>query len=540
MSADAILLTVGSNDHRHRIPAHDTFYASFNIATAGENGLLRHRNRIDIRRVGAEWIRHAQLQSSLMQLSQQLGHLLRPVLARDLLQHILPTLFVIDCQRVYYASTIFGHYYLRLFSVSLMAPPRHRFALFWRWKMALPPRLDQPRSWPEVPEYRGNNSSLTMSAELAYIASTCKPCQQAKRHNGNHIVKLLNLFVETFTEFIPTMTAILIVIGVLVVARMFMGRRSAAGREKQFRRQIVTMLLSFVGLLVVILSLPVRESTIGQLLSLLGILLSAAIALSATTLVGNIMAGLMLRAVRNFRGGDFIHVKDHFGRVSDRGLFHVEIQTEESNLTTLPNMFLVKNPVRVIRSEGTLVTADVSLGYDIPRDRISQALIKAATAAKLKEPFVHVVNLGDFSVTYRVAGLLSEVKGLLSTRSRLREKMLDQLHGVGIEIVSPTFMNQRQLAKDKHFLAMPTKDDTATPKNAEAVVFDKAEEAESEERLLERREKLDRDLQELQKQHADMPDSPDRDKLAAQIERQKGSLKRLAVYIDSQEDKDEK
>ena len=157
----------------------------------------------------------------------------------------------------------------------------------------------------------------------------------------------------------------------------------------------------------VILTLPVSETTIGQLLGLIGILLSAVIALSAMTFVGNIMAGLMLRAIKNFRPGDFVRVGDHFGRISERGLFHIEIQTEDRDLTTLPNQYLVTNPVKVIRSSGTLVTADVSLGYDVSRVVVERVLLEAATDAELKEPFVYVIGLGDFSVAYRIAGLLT-------------------------------------------------------------------------------------------------------------------------------------
>ena len=48
--------------------------------------------------------------------------------------------------------------------------------------------------------------------------------------------------------------------------------------------------------------------------------------------------------------------------------------------------------------------------------------------AELKDPFVQVLDLGDFSVTYRVAGLLEDTKRLLTFRSRLRVAMLDCLH----------------------------------------------------------------------------------------------------------------
>ena len=71
------------------------------------------------------------------------------------------------------------------------------------------------------------------------------------------------------------------------------------------------------------------------MLQLYGIVLSATIALSSTTLVGNAMAGIMLRTLRNFSPGDYVHVGDYFGRISEMDLLHTEIQTEERDLTTL-------------------------------------------------------------------------------------------------------------------------------------------------------------------------------------------------------------
>jgi len=56
-------------------------------------------------------------------------------------------------------------------------------------------------------------------------------------------------------------------------------------------------------------------------------------------------------------------VGDYFGRVTERGLFHVEIQTEDRDLATLPNMFLVSQP-RSESIETTLETAGEQEGSE--------------------------------------------------------------------------------------------------------------------------------------------------------------------------------
>ena len=352
----------------------------------------------------------------------------------------------------------------------------------------------------------------------------------------------MELIEELFaraTSFIPTVVTLILVVCVIILVRFILNRRSAVAGH-QFRIQLTMLLLSFAGLLVVILTLPISENKIGQLLSLIGILLSAAIALSATTFVGNIMAGLMQRAVQAYRPGDFIRVGEHFGRISEQGLFHVEIQTEDRDLTTMPNLYLVTNPVKVIRSSGTIISADVSLGYDVPRSRIEELLIEAANAAELKEPFVYIMSLGDFSVTYRINGLLPEVKHTLSTRSRLREMMLDKLHEGGIEIVSPTFMNQRVWPAEKQF--RPRSSGQSTESNGmkekpkpEDLVFDKAEEAESLEKLRERHKNLGEQLKALKEQLGEVENIAERDRIEGQREALETRREWLAEYIKRRE-----
>jgi small-conductance mechanosensitive channel len=253
------------------------------------------------------------------------------------------------------------------------------------------------------------------------------------------------------------------------------------------------------------------------------------------------MAGLMLRAIRSFRPGDFVRIGEHFGRVSDQGLFHVEIQNEDRDLTTLPNVYLVTNPVKVTRTDGTMVSAEVSLGYDTPHGKIEDLLVQAAENTGLSDPYVYVIELGDFSVTYRVAGLLEEVKHLLSTRSRLRMAILDSMHAAGIEIVSPTFMNT--LARQPEEKVIPPRQHAATPAEAgsaelpETVVFDKADEAESLENLRRRLEEMDRQEEELKQQIKDASES-DRGKIEQRLERLQQSRQRLAEIIDERSEKE--
>ena len=299
-------------------------------------------------------------------------------------------------------------------------------------------------------------------------------------------------FFEAVSPVLVSFVVLVAVVAALLGIDRLLRRRVRRDDSWRIRRQATMLGLTLLGVIVVVLTLPVRESTEGQLLGLLGLAVTAALTLSSTTFVANMMAGLMLRAVENIGVGCFIRVGDHFGRVTERGLFHVEIQTEDRDLCTLPNLYVVTNPVKVVSPTGTIVSATVSLGYDAHHSLIESLLLEAAEASGLSDGFVQMVELGDYSVTYRAAGFLPKVKHLLTARSNLRKAIVDALHGGGIEVVSPTFMNQRRLAEDSRVAPSgPWRADVgeaaAGVAAPEDLMFEKADEAEAIESLRERR-----------------------------------------------------
>ena len=337
-----------------------------------------------------------------------------------------------------------------------------------------------------------------------------------------------------FTDFAPALATLILVVGGFMVSNLFLVRHYQAEPKYRYRLLMIKFVIVIVGILLVIVVLPFSESTRGQLLSLIGIVLSATIALSSTTFVGNAMAGIMLRSLSSFKIGDFIRIGENFGRVSEMGLLHVEIQSTDRDLMTLPNLYVVTQPTKVIHATGTIISAEVSLGYDVSRREIEQALLEAAEEAGLTDPFVLVTSLGDYSVTYQVNGLLSEVKQVLSYRSTLHKRMLDHLHLSGIEIVSPTFMNTRTHPVNTQFIPEQAHDEqveTETGK-AEEVVFDIAEDAASLEQMREEYSKLQVKISEQEKELERTTDDKQRKELAKDTEHLKRRGERMSAAIE--------
>lgn len=309
----------------------------------------------------------------------------------------------------------------------------------------------------------------------------------------------MDTIIESIFSFKQSFFTLLVFGLIFYLAKVFLDRQASGKTDWGIIKSIVLFSIILVGVIALILAIPMPDEIRGQITNLIGIVISAVLALSSATFMGNALGGIMLRTINNFKPGDFIQVNDFFGRITERGLFHTEIQTENRDLTTLPNLYLATNPVKVTRASGTFISGVVSLGYDVNRSKIEKSLLKAAEMAGLEDAFVRVTELGDFSVVYKVYGLVKEIKTVLSAQSRLNAFLLDALHEDGIEIVSPNFMNQKQVG-DTIFIPKKVRksEETQQTDAPDNLIFDKAEEAETIEKRKETLESVDIKIKDFQ------------------------------------------
>jgi small-conductance mechanosensitive channel len=295
-------------------------------------------------------------------------------------------------------------------------------------------------------------------------------------------------------------------------------------------KNLISIFVVLIGLLLFIFSFPIDKTLKGQILSFLAIIISAGIALSSTTVLGNLIAGIMNNSMKRFRNGDLIKIEDLQGRVTKKSIFHTEIQLEDSNFITIPNLYIATNPVKLTRKTDTVISTTVSLGYDISRTKIEESLKEAAFSTGLTNPYVYITNLGDYSVSYKIHGFLEDSGKYFSTISLLNANVMDVLHQKKIEIVSPTFMNQRN-TEEKVFIPIEIlKNEISNDEQFhEDLVFDEAIKSEKIEERKDQLEELNKQQELLREKKKDL-------KKEDEIQKNKLSIKN----IDKQKAKVEK
>ncbi|TXS88934.1 mechanosensitive ion channel [Parahaliea maris] len=259
-----------------------------------------------------------------------------------------------------------------------------------------------------------------------------------------------------FVGYLPNLATILVI---LLVARftvrtiglIFDGISSRRIHLRNFYPEwahtsfgIIRLLIYALTAVIVFPYLPGSSSPAFQGISIfVGVLLS----LGSTTAVANVVAGVVLTYTRAFQVGDQVEVGDVRGRIVERSTFVTRIQTLKNVIVSIPNSLVLNSNVinysKNLGQTGLLVHSCVTIGYDVPWQRVSELLVAAAkrteNISSHPEPFVLQTSLDDNYVTYEVNGWTRKPEVLPRIYSDLHANILDEFHGHQVEITSPAY-----------------------------------------------------------------------------------------------------
>lgn len=211
---------------------------------------------------------------------------------------------------------------------------------------------------------------------------------------------------------------------------------------------IVRFLLYAFMIAMVYPYLPGSESGVFQGIS---VFVGLIVSLGSSTVIGNIIAGLVITYMRPFKLGDRIKLNDTTGNVIEKTPLVTRIKTPKNELVTIPNSFIMSshtvNYSASARMYGLIIHAEVSIGYDVPWRKVHALLLKAAKATPGilpdPEPFVLETELQDWYPVYQINAYIKEADQLTQIYSNLYQSIQDIFTEADIEIMSPHYMAVR-------------------------------------------------------------------------------------------------
>lgn len=185
------------------------------------------------------------------------------------------------------------------------------------------------------------------------------------------------------------------------------------------------------------------------------------VSLGSSTVIGNIIAGLVITYMRPFKIGDRIQLNDTTGNIIEKTPLVTRIRTPKNEVVTVPNSFVMSshtvNYSTSAREYGLIIHSEVSIGYDIPWRKVNELLIDAAlnTPGVVDDPrpFVLETSLSDWYPVYQVNAYIKEADKMPQIYSNLHQNIQDRFNEAGIEIMSP------------HYMAMRDGNETTIPKD---------------------------------------------------------------------------
>ncbi len=213
--------------------------------------------------------------------------------------------------------------------------------------------------------------------------------------------------------------------------------------------------------------LPGSDSGVFQGIS---VFVGLIISLGSSTVIGNIIAGLVITYMRPFKLGDRIQLNETTGNVIEKTPFVTRLRTPKNEVVTIPNSFIMSshttNYSASARQYGLIIHSTVTIGYDVPWRQVHQLLINAArqTTGVLPEPkpFVLETELSDYYPCYQINAYIKDADKLGDIYSDLHQNIQDVFNEAGVEIMSPHYFARRD-GSASTIPASPYPDDRVEP-----------------------------------------------------------------------------
>ena len=286
-------------------------------------------------------------------------------------------------------------------------------------------------------------------------------------------------------NFLPNLFFIIII---LIFARYFVRITSYASGEiekeklkiKGFHKDwakptanILKVIIYAFALVFIFPYLPGSDSPAFQGVSIfLGVLFS----LGSTSAIANLVAGIVITYMRPFVVGDRVKIGSTIGTVVEKSMLVTKIRTLKNEEVTIPNAQIINthllNYSNNAKELGIILYTSVTIGYNVPWQKVNELLLKAAKKTKSlsrdNKPFILQKSLNDFYVEYELNVYTRQVKKMTEIYSELHKSILEAFNEAGVEIMSPHY----NALRDGNSSTIP-EEDTPDTKNPVEKVIDK-------------------------------------------------------------------
>lgn len=266
--------------------------------------------------------------------------------------------------------------------------------------------------------------------------------------------------LSSMVGFLPSLFKIIIIYLIfryLVRGLRYFSGEIAAGRLKlsgfypDWAMPTFYILRTLLYALMFVMIWPLLPSSDSAVFQGVSVFMGLIVSLGSTSIIGNLMSGMVMTYMRPFRIGDYIKVGDIVGEVIEKNVLVTRIRTRKNELVTIQNSNMLSaqtsNYTEAAKTYGIIVHTKVTIGYDVPWQLIKQIMESAAADTqgikKNPKPFMMTTSLDDFYVEYEINAYTDNSVALPRIYSDLHQNLLKRFFEAGVEIMSPHIYARR-------------------------------------------------------------------------------------------------
>jgi small-conductance mechanosensitive channel len=301
---------------------------------------------------------------------------------------------------------------------------------------------------------------LVASISMTLIFSLSPLTEGLARVVLGRLLVVLASFWEKLLEFIPNLLTLFFIalitrMALKVLHFFYDGLQRGKVRYDGIHPELIEPTYQIARFLIVAFALvaafPYIPGSSSPVFKGLSIFVGFLLSLGSTSMVTNIVSGIVLTYTRGLRIGDRVQIADSTGDVIDRTLLVTRVRTIKNVIISIPNAIVMKNMIVNYSTEadekGLILHTSVTIGYDVPWRQVHQLLIQAAQATgdilATPHPFVLQTSLDDYYISYELNAYTAKAEKMAVIYSELHQNILDQFNQAGVEIMSPAYMALR-------------------------------------------------------------------------------------------------
>ncbi len=310
--------------------------------------------------------------------------------------------------------------------------------------------------------------ALLLYISIPVIFSIFPPTRRIAETLFGYLVSPLKVIAKSVLGYIPELMTIVVIVVItryvlkflrFVASELEAGKINLPGFYPDWAKpsyNIIRVLILAFMFIVIFPYLPGSDSPVFKGVS---VFIGVVFSLGSSSIIGNMVAGLVITYMRPFKIGDRIKIGDVTGNVVEKTPFVTRIRTPKKEFITIPNSnVLSSNVINYSNSKlqgGLVVYTTVTIGYDVPWRKVHQLLINAAKKTSNLNlsiaPYVLQTSLDDFYVSYQLNAHTNEPDKQPLIYSELHQNIQDGFNEAGIEIMSPHY----RAARDGNAMAIP-------------------------------------------------------------------------------------